>query len=551
MTEALPARVGRYEIRGELGRGMMGVVYEAHDPALGRAIALKTIQLAFALSPDEREAFERRFMAEARIAAALSHPGIVIVHDVGRDVESGTLYIALERLQGRTLAERIADKKPLEWREALGLAGRVAEALHHAHAQGVVHRDIKPANIMILPSGEPKIMDFGIAKVPTSQLTLEGQVFGTPSYMSPEQALGGLVDARSDLFSLGTVLYQLLTGRKAFPGDSVPRIVALVVQQDPPPPSHVVRTLAPEIDYLAARALAKIPAHRYPDGKAMAEDMDDILAGRSPRHRATWKSPRRAEGTLVSMPTFAPEDQISSVLDAAARVAPPRPVGRRAVRPLFLAVALGALLVPVALLLRRDQETVTPPASLSTPPAAVAPQPSPAEPSAVAPSLEASPAALPMTTPEPVSVGPTTTPKAPPSRAPRATPAAPVPTQAVPLAPRAPPPPLPATALAQLAFDFEHSLKSGTLRVLIDNKLVLERDLEGRVTKEVIGLKIRKGRIEKVLSVSPGNHEVRVQVAWEDDHKEEMLSGTFKAGATRQLEIRLGRIRKNLSLKWK
>src|SRR5918994_4793633 len=152
---------------------MMGVVYEAHDPALGRTIALKTIRLVLAASEREREDYERRFLAEARIAAGLSHPGIVVVHDVGRDAEHGILYIALEYLHGRTLAEMSAEG-PLEWHEALRLVGRVAEALHYAHTKGVVHRDIKPANIMVLTSGEPKIMDFGIAKLEAAQLTSTG-----------------------------------------------------------------------------------------------------------------------------------------------------------------------------------------------------------------------------------------------------------------------------------------------------------------------------------------------------------------------------------------
>src|SRR5688572_11159369 len=181
MPAALPKKIARYEIRAELGRGMMGVVYEAFDPDLDRTIALKTIQLAFAASDEEREVFEKRFFAEARAAARLSHPGIVVVHDVGRDPDTGTLYIALERLQGRTLADVIRNDAPVPWREALRLVGTVAEVLHHAHGQGVVHRDVKPANIMVLPTGEPKIMDFGIAKVEAAQLTAAGQVLDRKS----------------------------------------------------------------------------------------------------------------------------------------------------------------------------------------------------------------------------------------------------------------------------------------------------------------------------------------------------------------------------------
>ncbi|HET6900066.1 MAG TPA: serine/threonine-protein kinase, partial [Vicinamibacteria bacterium] len=195
-----PATIGRYDIRREIGRGMMGVVYEALDTVLGRTIALKAIQLAFPVAPHEQEEFERRFFAEAQIAARLSHPNIVVVHDVGRDPESGTLFIALEHLEGQPLSAIVTPGSPLPWPEALRIVQRVAEALHHAHSQGVVHRDVKPANIVLLASGEPKILDFGIARLAQEQghLTPGKHFFGTPLYMSPEQALGRPVDGRSD-----------------------------------------------------------------------------------------------------------------------------------------------------------------------------------------------------------------------------------------------------------------------------------------------------------------------------------------------------------------
>jgi serine/threonine-protein kinase len=214
---------------------MMGVVYEARDPSLGRTIALKTIGAALGASTADREAFERRFAAEARIAAQLSHPGIVVVHDVGRDEASGLLFIALERLPGETLASLMGRGVRLPWSQSLGIVRHVAEALQHAHEHGVIHRDIKPANIMLLPSGQPKVMDFGLAKVDSAHLTAAGQFFGTPLYMSPEQVLCEKVDARSDVFSLGSVAYALLTGRQAFEGDSVARILARVLHQDRSP----------------------------------------------------------------------------------------------------------------------------------------------------------------------------------------------------------------------------------------------------------------------------------------------------------------------------
>ncbi len=250
---ALPESIGRYQVRRELGRGMMGVVYLALDPDLGRDIALKVIQLPHGASEADRTSFEQRFFSEAKSAARLSHPGIVIVHDVGRDATTGAVFMALELLPGRTLESTIKEGKRLDGPVALRIARRVAEALQHAHSQGVVHRDIKPANIMILPSGEPKIMDFGIAKVETAHQTATGQFVGTPLYMSPEQALAHPVDGRSDLFSLGSVLYEMLTGTAAFAGESITKVLFQLINSDPAPPSRLVATLSPEVDHLLGR----------------------------------------------------------------------------------------------------------------------------------------------------------------------------------------------------------------------------------------------------------------------------------------------------------
>ena len=284
----LPTTIGRYQLRREIGRGAMGVVYEALDPLLERTVALKTIQLASWGSAQERTDFEQRFLAEARIAAQLSHPGIVVVHDVGQDPETGTLYIALEHLAGRTLEAVVGAGVGLPWREALRISGRMAEALDFAHARGVVHRDVKPANVMLLASGEPKIMDFGIARAESvhQATTLAGQSVGTPLYMSPEQALGRAVDRRSDLFSLGAVAYWLLTGVAAFAAESLAGVVKAVTEEEPTPPSRLVPGLPPDVDRLISRALAKDPDHRYPSGHRFAEDVADLLAGDPPRHGA-------------------------------------------------------------------------------------------------------------------------------------------------------------------------------------------------------------------------------------------------------------------------
>ncbi len=185
MAEA-PSRVGRYEIVREIGRGGMGVVYEARDPALDRTVAVKVIQPAG--EDQAARALEERFLAEARIAAALQHPGIVVVHDVGRDPATGALFIALELLRGPTLAE-VGARGPLGWRSVLQIVAPVARALHHAHVHGVVHRDVKPANVVVLDSGEVRITDFGIARLESGlqRLTTDGEFIGTPLYTAPER----------------------------------------------------------------------------------------------------------------------------------------------------------------------------------------------------------------------------------------------------------------------------------------------------------------------------------------------------------------------------
>ena len=297
----------------------MGVVYEAYDPDLDRTVALKTISIAFAIAPTDREAFEQRFFAEARISARLTHPGIVVVHDVGRDAASGILYIALERLPGRTVADLVARGQSLPWREALRIAKGVGEALHYAHGHKVVHLDVKPANVMVLPSGEPKLMDFGIAHIGTTgmKLTGSGDFFGTPLFMAPEQALGQEVDARADLFALGAILYAMTTGRHAFDAPNVAAILTRVISGDPVPPSQLIPGVPSGVDAIVAHALAKARDRRYPDGQTMAEDLADVLAGRSRRHCAGWQpgilpamdaAPAPSLGTLAGMDVDALSD---------------------------------------------------------------------------------------------------------------------------------------------------------------------------------------------------------------------------------------------------
>ena len=262
--------LGRYEITGILGRGAMGVVYEARDPLIERSVAVKTVACG-ALPEKETAEFEERFFREAKSAGRLNHPNIVTIHDVGRDGELA--WIAMERLAGRSLREVLDAGKPLAIERIVDIVASVADALAYAHAQGIVHRDVKPANIMLLEHGGVKIMDFGIAHLPGGSLTLAGSVLGSPKYMSPEQVAGEKVDARADIFSLGTVLYEMLTGEPPFAGDNMHATMYQVVHKEPPSPSSCAQGVPPQLDAVVAKAMAKNPAQRHSDAAAFAADL--------------------------------------------------------------------------------------------------------------------------------------------------------------------------------------------------------------------------------------------------------------------------------------
>lgn len=261
--------LGRYEIIEELGRGSMGVVYKARDPLLDRILALKTVALD--LSAEEATAFEQRFYREARSAGRLNHPNIVTVHDVGKT--DSMAYIAMEFLQGRSLREILDSGVVLPVEKIVDIAAQVADGLAFAHASGVVHRDIKPPNIMVLDSGAVKITDFGIALLPTGSRTLAGTVFGSPKYMSPEQIVGRPVDGRADIFALGAVLYEMLTGFAPFFGGDLEAVLYQVINTMPAAPSSRNRSLPAAFDYIVAKALAKHPDDRYGDARTFAADL--------------------------------------------------------------------------------------------------------------------------------------------------------------------------------------------------------------------------------------------------------------------------------------
>lgn len=277
-------QLGRYEIVAELGRGAMGAVFRARDPKIDRTVAIKTISVP-AVAAKDIEHYRQRFFHEAQAAGRMSHPGIVTIYDVGEDETTHTPFIVMECVEGDSLDRLVAatptGKLPRDI--ALDLLRQIAEALDYAHRQGIVHRDIKPANIMVTAEGQPKIADFGIAKLAMAETTLPGHVVGTPAYMSPEQLNGKVVDGRSDLFSLGVIAYWLLTGAKPFDGDTLTEICVQVVTKEPAPPSEITPGLSIDFDYVLSRALAKDPAIRYQRGSELAADLDDLSRGSKPR----------------------------------------------------------------------------------------------------------------------------------------------------------------------------------------------------------------------------------------------------------------------------
>jgi len=273
MARGKLTRLGRYKITGELGRGAMGVVYKAHDPVLDRTVALKTI--AVAENAEGRGEYEKRFFQEAKAAARLNHPRLITIYDFGE--EGDLAWMAMEILSGTELRERIA-KGPIPVREAVEIAEQVADGLGFAHEHGVVHRDIKPGNIMLMPRGQVKIMDFGVARLRVSSVkTQTGTRLGTPRYMSPEQAMGRAVDHRSDIFSLGIVLYEMLTGASPFSGSDTAEIMHNVAAAAQIAPSRVNPEVPETLDLVVKKALAKDPGERYQDAYDLASDLHACL----------------------------------------------------------------------------------------------------------------------------------------------------------------------------------------------------------------------------------------------------------------------------------
>ncbi len=355
--------LGKYQIVREIARSN-DIVWEAVDPELGRRVAIKELNLPEGVTESQKQDRINRFLREAKAAGRLSHPNIVTIHEVG--IDNGRHYIVMEYLEGENLRERLQRQGAIALKEAVDITLQVLSALEHAHRMGVVHRDIKPENIHLLPDGLVKLTDFGIARIVFEpNITIDGQIFGTPSYMSPEQIEGGEIDHRTDIFSVGVVLYEMLTGRKPFTGESIVTITYNIMHKEPTPPPGVPYG----IERVLMRAMAKRPIDRYASAREMAEDLKramepgalvmpvppPVLAAPPPTASPSSSS---LPPLLNPVPNPAPTGgQVSSLPQMPKKPPPPLPPPREpwlspreseAMKQMMLVLFLGLLIVLIA-----------------------------------------------------------------------------------------------------------------------------------------------------------------------------------------------------------
>jgi tRNA A-37 threonylcarbamoyl transferase component Bud32 len=532
MDDPKGERFGRYQILSELGRGAMGVVYKARDPKINRVVAVKTILLA-GQPPEEEREYRERFFREAEAAGRLSHPGIVTIFDVGEEAETRAPYIVMEFVAGQPLDKLLArDDHRLPLETALQLSHELAEALDYAQAQGVVHRDLKPANILITEDGHPKIADFGVAKLNLANFTLAGRVLGTPAYMSPEQLNGDAVDGRSDLFSLGVILYTILTGYRPFQGNSALTVCFKVVNREPVAATVLNTDLPPGLDYIIARALAKDPAQRYQRGMEMASDIQALREGRDPRGNADQPGSDTAAGAALA----ASGSTTTSAL-APLRLGPKSPAGGRHLTPEHRAArnllenmrkkSLAGTLLLVGLLVFGFRMAsvlwphTAPPQNLAIT-TTIKPLPR-AE--AVAPAKTET---IPVVKKRRKTAG-----RANPPSVKVATPNAP------PSLVLSSPPPSPPVSPALLEIEVEHKFAAANLSIWVDDRLTYTHTLEGTDKKRLVVFHQVQGHEFHAMQLSPGKHLLRVEVSSGAASGEQsaMVTGEFVSGKEKMLHI--------------
>ena len=391
------SKLGRFEISSVLGQGAMGVVYLAHDPQIERPVAIKTIHPEAARGESAAEV-EARFLKEAKLAGRLQHPNVVTVYDVGRDRD--LYFIAMEYVEGKPLTRYLGGSEELPLAAKVAVIRQAAEALAHAHERGVVHRDIKPGNILLTRDGRVKVTDFGIGKftaATSSDMTRTGQMIGSPAYMSPEQIRGEKIDGRSDLFSLGVVLYELLTGARPFPGESITTLVYQILHTEPRDPREIRSDLPMTTREVMARLLAKQPEKRPPDAKEFIRELRRIekfqRESEMTRRAVAAVTPPAPAAVAPAAPAPPPPRSSREETAPAAPPAPPTvPTSRRGLERTILLLAGAAIAVGVAFWLGSRKPRPAPAVPVA---AAPAPAPATAASTAAPVAAEATPVVLP------------------------------------------------------------------------------------------------------------------------------------------------------------
>jgi serine/threonine protein kinase len=609
MKTGIGTHLGRYEIDAEIGRGAMGLVYQAHDPKIDRPVAIKTISL-FTQEIEEEQEFRERFFLEARAAGRLSHPGIVTIFDVGEDSETHEPYIVMEFVAGQPLSRILTgENRKLALGPALQITQEIAEALNYAHSHGVVHRDIKPANILITRDGHPKIADFGIAKLNQGLMTIPGQVLGSPAYMAPEQLSGESADLRSDLFSLGVILYSMLTGFRPFQGNSAATVSFKVVNRDPLPVTSFDCDFPAELDRLVSRAIAKDPAQRYQTGMEMAQDIqrlrerNDLLEQTAASLASVVNSEERKGAVRFSEPMTpaTPRYQYSAVLQpktppsdldasetpkamviVSKRLSPvvkhrltraPKEIALTAGAVFLLAMTFivfksirsrkPAVVAMSASITQPSRPTVKPPSlPTNTQPPSVAAVKKPALDHARLAGSQSARHRTPAYVKE-AKVKVIRKPKITVAAKPVPTDDAPKLTAPITAAKFGPPAKIPASlqnikasapspipAMATLQLQIEYRFAEAEASVWIDDQLIYSRKLFGESKKRALLFKKVEGRERSSVKISAGEHRIRVRVqsASAKYDQSQTIAGNFSVSSQNVLDITCGKHQDELQL---
>lgn len=524
MEKPVTKQFGRYEILSELGRGAMGVVYKGRDPQIDRLVALKTISL-WGQEPDEEKEFRLRFMNEAQAAGRLHHSGIVSVFDVGEDPENHDPYIVLEYVPGESLNRVLSREKKLPLDRALKLAAEIADALDYAHAQGVIHRDIKPANILITQDGRAKIADFGIAKLNLSHFTMPGRVLGTPAYMAPEQLSGEAVDGRSDLFSLGVILYAMVTGHSPFQGNSATTVCFKVANREPIAASALDMTLPPQLDAVISRAMAKDPNERYQRGSDFADDLR-ILQQSVRATPTTTSRLRTGTGTRSALTGN------STALRPAAQPAAPSVVPSIFANAKSRDLMLGALaLILIAIVAGQAKLFVNLP-KIDWGGSAAAPTTlttASVDSSKLTPQEQNAPPKVVQTVPDPPTPARKSVSKA------SHTAAKPI-----------------VVPLSTVELAVQHQFKDATLYIWVDDRLALTLPLHGTAQKKLVVFNGVRGITSETLKVPAGKRVLRFRALSTDQTVDlsKTLSAEFVGGDTKSLSISFEKHNSAIRLNW-